>query len=362
MTDIVGLVNIDLNPMLAENQQITGWFPIHDTLKGIRGELNILIRWQYFGDVNPFKESALGVQFFACSSLPFDKAGSIIGLVDVITSEDDPEKSHWSDNFRTPRFSNEARQKLLFRLSGYLRNEVAKKVVEMGGNAVIGYTPSFDIENEDRYITARAIGTACKIITPESVRQRSNSVISTPRFIHVDIPSSPKLQPSFVDPDSPFTNDDATHDFPTNENQVNSESSSESRVVKVPELLFLTIKSFPVGAILKIGGVVSAKSIKILQGGDSDIRDTWWTELRDEIKSHARALGCPHVIGYSEKTTIENDLCVFSAVGTAAILDLSQFTKSLDIKETLFSPNMKRRKKKATTGKLAMFAHKQAVL
>lgn len=57
----------------------------------------------------------------------------------------------------------------------------------------------------------------------------------------------------------------------------------------------------------------------------SETRDSWWAEIRNEIKNHARALNCPHVVGYTETTTIQPDeeLCVFSATGTAVILDLS---------------------------------------
>ncbi len=52
------------------------------------------------------------------------------------------------------------------------------------------------------------------------------------------------------------------------------------------------------------------------------MRDSWWNELREEIKTHARSLDCCHVIGYSETTSIsEEGVCVLSATGTAAILD-----------------------------------------
>jgi hypothetical protein len=56
-----------------------------------------------------------------------------------------------------------------------------------------------------------------------------------------------------------------------------------------------------------------------------ETRDSWWAEIRNEIKAHARSLNCPHVVGYTETTTIQpnDELCVFSATGTAAILDLS---------------------------------------
>ena len=46
--DPIGTVYVDLNPLLTraeagstEKLVIHGWFPIYDTLKGVRGELNV---------------------------------------------------------------------------------------------------------------------------------------------------------------------------------------------------------------------------------------------------------------------------------------------------------------------------------
>ncbi len=43
----------------------------------------------------------------------------IHGFVEELIVDDDPEY-HWKDNFRTSRSSNEARQYLLYKLSGYV--------------------------------------------------------------------------------------------------------------------------------------------------------------------------------------------------------------------------------------------------
>ena len=45
-------------------------------------------------------------------------------------------------------------------------------------------------------------------------------------------------------------------------------------------------------------------------------------ELRTEIRSHMRAMGCHAVIGYSEQTFIRDELIVLSAIGTAALVSL----------------------------------------
>ena len=53
---------------------------------------------------------------------------------------------------------------------------------------------------------------------------------------------------------------------------------------------------------------------------DQETRDLWWAELRDEVKSHAKALQCSVVLGYSESCVIDQDVCILSATGSAALL------------------------------------------
>lgn len=55
---------------------------------------------------------------------------------------------------------------------------------------------------------------------------------------------------------------------------------------------------------MKLGGVVSARAVKLLGVDEAETRDSWWTELRLEVRSHARALACNAVIAYSENTTV----------------------------------------------------------
>jgi hypothetical protein len=90
------------------------------------------------------------------------------------------------------------------------------------------------------------------------------------------------------------------------------------------EFPFYTLTSFSPGFIKNIAGVVSARSVKLLDDinnpDEPEIRDAWWYELRCEIRSHYRAMFCNAVIGYSETTSICDDLCILSATGTAAII------------------------------------------
>ncbi|XP_008297933.1 C2 domain-containing protein 5 isoform X8 [Stegastes partitus] len=91
------------------------------------------------------------------------------------------------------------------------------------------------------------------------------------------------------------------------------------------EFPFFTLTSFPPGFLVHVGGVVSARSVKLLDRihnpDEPETRDAWWEEIRQEIKSHAKALGCHAVIGYSESTSICEEVCILSASGTAAILN-----------------------------------------
>lgn len=140
---------------------IKGWFPIYDTLEGIRGKLYIVIKVQFFSDENPFKESSAGVKFFMGSILEPSVLSieSLVAFVEELVVENDPEYE-WSDNFRSSRKSNESRQLLLYRLSNTVRRLVGKKALELGANAVVGYQQHFDIEG-DSGLVARGFGTAC---------------------------------------------------------------------------------------------------------------------------------------------------------------------------------------------------------
>lgn len=62
---------------------------------------------------------------------------SVAGFVEELVVNDDPEYQ-WIDKIRTPRASNEARQTLFSKLSGELQRKIGLKVLELGGNAVIG--------------------------------------------------------------------------------------------------------------------------------------------------------------------------------------------------------------------------------
>jgi hypothetical protein len=96
---------------------------------------------------------------------------------------------------------------------------------------------------------------------------------------------------------------------------------SMKHITAPSEYPFYTISTLPDGVLTHIGGLVTARSVKLLDKinnpDDPETRDAWWMEVRDEMRSHLRVLGCAVIIGYSESTSICDSLCVFSATGTA---------------------------------------------
>ncbi|KAM9168360.1 C2 domain-containing protein 5-like [Mergus octosetaceus] len=162
--DAIGKVYIDIDPLLYSEAAtvISGWFPIYDTIHGIRGEINVVVKVDLFNDLNRFRQSSCGVKFFCTTSIPKCYRAVIIhGFVEELVVNEDPEYQ-WIDRIHTPRASNEARQRLISLMSGELQRKIGLKVLEMRGNAVVGYLQCFDLEGESGLVV-RAIGTACTL-------------------------------------------------------------------------------------------------------------------------------------------------------------------------------------------------------
>ncbi|XP_041441715.1 C2 domain-containing protein 5 isoform X3 [Xenopus laevis] len=410
--DAIGKVYIDIDPLLYTEAAtvISGWFPIYDTIHGIRGEISVIVKVDLFNDLNRFRQSSCGVKFFCTTSIPKSYRAVVIhGFVEELVVNEDPEYQ-WIDRIRTPRASNEARQRLISLMSGELQRKIGLKVLEMRGNAVVGYLQCFDLEGESGLVV-RAIGTACtldKLSNPASLapacnspckdikeapfiedlnpnthssgpstplknqtysfspsksfsRQSSSSdtdLSLTPKTVLIGkSPSTPSLicyPPSLKDPCSQqpggsFSPSKSSHVSPVLRKSVSfsdelllagmgsgsagkdggtfktllrqqTQSALEQR-----EFPFFTLTSFPYGFLVHVGGVVSARSVKLLDRihnpDEPETRDAWWAEIRQEIKSHARALGCHAVVGYSESTSICEEVCILSASGTAAVLN-----------------------------------------
>ncbi|XP_025922704.1 C2 domain-containing protein 5 isoform X6 [Apteryx rowi] len=419
--DAIGKVYIDIDPLLYSEAAtvISGWFPIYDTIHGIRGEINVVVKVDLFNDLNRFRQSSCGVKFFCTTSIPKCYRAVIIhGFVEELVVNEDPEYQ-WIDRIRTPRASNEARQRLISLMSGELQRKIGLKVLEMRGNAVVGYLQCFDLEGESGLVV-RAIGTACTLdklsntsaflpacnspskemkeipfnedpnpnthssgpstplknqtysFSPSKSYSRQSSSSDT------DLSLTPKTAPSpqgpriFLFPSSPTLSCDSPHLkksclllLGSSLNLLHSSHVSpvvlRKSVSFTEELLlaasgmgsgsagkeggpfktllrqqtqsaleqrefpFFTLTAFPPGFLVHVGGVVSARSVKLLDRihnpDEPETRDAWWAEIRQEIKSHAKALGCHAVVGYSESTSICEEVCILSASGTAAVLN-----------------------------------------
>uniref|UniRef100_A0A3B5MYU8 C2 domain-containing protein 5 n=1 Tax=Xiphophorus couchianus TaxID=32473 RepID=A0A3B5MYU8_9TELE len=358
--DAIGKVYIDIDPLLCTEAAsiISGWFPIYDTIHGIRGEINVLVKVELFNDLNRFRQSSCGVKFFCTTSIPRGyRAAMVHGFVEELVVNEDPEYQ-WIDRIRTPRASNEARQRLISLMSGELQRKIGLKVLEMGGNAVVGYLQCFDLEGESGLVV-RAIGTACTLEKQSSGTPASNACNSPSKdgkepVFGEDLPSSSgpptpfrnlptsSSSPPPFSPFKPCSRQSSSSDTDlslTPKTGMGSGGSAGKEAGQLKTLLrqqtqtaleqrefpFFTLTSFPPGFLVHVGGVVSARSVKLLDRihnpDEPETRDAWWEEIRQEIKSHAKALGCHAVVGYSENTSICEEVCILSASGTAAILN-----------------------------------------
>ncbi|XP_038009473.1 C2 domain-containing protein 5 isoform X8 [Motacilla alba alba] len=376
--DAIGKVYIDIDPLLYSEAAtvISGWFPIYDTIHGIRGEINVVVKVDLFNDLNRFRQSSCGVKFFCTTSIPkCYRAVVIHGFVEELVVNEDPEYQ-WIDRIRTPRASNEARQRLISLMSGELQRKIGLKVLEMRGNAVVGYLQCFDLEGESGLVV-RAIGTACtldKLSNTSAFLPACNSPSKEMKEIPFNEDPNPNTYSS--GPSTPLKNQ--TYSFSPSKSYSRQSSSSDTDLSLTPktgmgsgsagkeggpfktllrqqtqsaleqrEFPFFTLTTFPPGFLVHVGGVVSARSVKLLDrihnpafvgimgntrsyklldwnsfnSDEPETRDAWWAEIRQEIKSHAKALGCHAVVGYSESTSICEEVCILSASGTAAVLN-----------------------------------------
>ncbi|XP_025786636.1 C2 domain-containing protein 5 isoform X14 [Herpailurus yagouaroundi] len=356
--DAIGKVYIDIDPLLYSEAAtvISGWFPIYDTIHGIRGEINVVVKVDLFNDLNRFRQSSCGVKFFCTTSIPRCYRAVIIhGFVEELVVNEDPEYQ-WIDRIRTPRASNEARQRLISLMSGELQRKIGLKVLEMRGNAVVGYLQCFDLEGESGLVV-RAIGTACtldKLSSPAAFLPACNSPSKEMKESPLVHPPSHGCRSTHNSPIHTATGSRLTQNFsvsvPTliytgmgsgsagkeggpfkallrqqTQSALEQRGGSPHRFCRRREFPFFTLTAFPPGFLVHVGGVVSARSVKLLDRihnpDEPETRDAWWAEIRQEIKSHAKALGCHAVVGYSESTSICEEVCILSASGTAAVLN-----------------------------------------
>lgn len=119
--------------------------------------------------------------WFVCRECSHYPQQWLLAFVVELIAENDPEFD-WSDSFRSSRKSNQARQLLLYRMTHVLRSRIAKKVIDSGGNAIIGYQQQFDFEG-DSGIVSRAYGTAAYVVHANDIDRPSISRENTPENV-----------------------------------------------------------------------------------------------------------------------------------------------------------------------------------
>jgi hypothetical protein len=65
------------------------------------------------------------------------------------------------------------------------------------------------------------------------------------------------------------------------------------------EVQLITLKVFSPSTNIRLGGIVSARSVKYLgklatKLADQETRDSWWLELREEVRHVIPLCGCVH--------------------------------------------------------------------
>ena len=395
---------------LSTSPSVSGWFPLIDTMAGLRGEIRLTLRLKFHAAENPsvprlpvrrirraaattgsmskplsttaadaamesdnntvsspltqvtspqlqyrmapedlaplsYEPTAAdeeGVLIFSVSRLDPSvyRVESAQGMLEELIVKADPEHSKFT-TLRSSGATNEARLLQLFKLSGKVRRQLAGKVLQLHCNAVLGYDEQFDMEPSG--IIVRACGTpvvlsevqllaatrgsgavpfSSALISGSEFNNNSGSTnlmiegvgggekaaaalstTTTPPAIILRAPLLPSIGPS---PNS---------------------ASGGGGAVASRSVLILTLRDVPCGALLHIGGVVAARSIKVLaklkkKHVISQERDGWWWELRDEIKFNAKSLHCNAILGYTEEAVYDNEeVALLSISGTAVVID-----------------------------------------
>ena len=333
--DPIGTVFIDINSLLVSEQpRMEGWMPIFDTMRGLRGELHLTVSVKFMGgkESNPFipfipecKEGMVEladrkvvhsiaaetdcVLIMSVSMLDpaLYRVEKVVGMVEELIMRHDPEHARLQ-SLRSSRIVNEQRMLQFFKASGEVRRELARKTSNLGCNCILGYRELCDLEPLGGNIILRAYGTCCqisKVVKEDQMRSPTGSTVEENQQDRVGLNAWPATA------------------------RRKRHMRNMHQLMKEPTKL-LTIKGLPSNVVKRIGGVVSARSIKLVTQLKTKAvvqeRDSWWQELREEVKLHARSFSCNAVIGYSETTTFHEDICILSACGTAVMADWSAFT------------------------------------
>ncbi|SCU66606.1 putative C2 domain protein [Trypanosoma equiperdum] len=385
--DIVGHTFVDLNSMvLKSNASMSGWFPLFDTsTEGIRGEIRLTLKIKFHTAENPlaprlpkryvcklpspqntrsphtrgetsqqpqavpsaafmqmssdleplraaraqhpsFTMGDEGVLIFSAWRLDPSvyRVETMLTMVEELIVKADPEHSKLT-NLRSTRSTNEARIIQLYKLSGKVRRQLARKVVEMQCNAVLGYVEEFDMEANG--IIVRAYGTPCvlsavKFVDPggadtvpaaqiQVVKRLTPPMSDSPVAMHCSMPTPLQMPPAVGHGDlagnnvvamnircleqeavqaaqqpqqqrlgistaaqqtSSFHGTSALIPFVHESNSPGATRGDNPSMESLPpaptgmrtNVLLLTVKDLPCGTVEHVGGHISAMSVKIV--------------------------------------------------------------------------------------------------
>eukprot|EP00466_Bigelowiella_natans_P007882 jgi/Bigna1/71479/fgenesh1_pg.15_\ len=309
--DPIGTVVIALESMISSDdkaaQRLQGWFPVYDTLKGIVGHLYVQVRVQRVAGLCP--------QFYSASLIEGYNITRYCGFVDELIVSADPEH-RWQGLISGARKTNESRQLLFYQMAGQVKQNISRKASALGANSVIGYR--FDIDFEGSHgVIARGYGTAV-LLSPypnSKVEAMDEHKVKKSKKIGGGRSTDYKQRTRGGERKQHREDSGLFPLLPRSSPLVSRRQEKQKFAVE-----FLTVDQLPPdnGKYL-LGGAVNARVVRLITGkrAKQDLRDEWWSEVRDEIRSHAQSLQCSHVLGYCERATIYDDVCILSASGTA---------------------------------------------
>eukprot|EP00913_Durusdinium_trenchii_P031120 g29142.t1 len=290
-----------------EAVSMKGWFPLFDTMTGVRGRILVSIKMQFVGDqsYNDRFASSVGVRFFSIATPPQPGVFMVEQLLGLV--------------------------------------EELRVVQRLGANAVLGYREYVDLEGDatDR-ICIRAFGTAARITpsmapTPMGLVHQSSYEVSRQAG---DLDRS-RVQGRWMKGDG-WRKDEkggaqseallSAVSMTRSSDEISVGGSAEGEVLQRGVLH--SLDRLPVAERFAVCGVVAARAVKVFgsrttQDGAStrrrpvdkvdemDNRESWWSDLREELLSHARCLGGDSIVGYREHVSITDEVITLSVMGTA---------------------------------------------
>ncbi|OBS76002.1 hypothetical protein A6R68_17547, partial [Neotoma lepida] len=238
--DAIGKVYIDIDPLLYSEAAtvISGWFPIYDTIHGIRGEINVVVKVDLFNDLNRFRQSSCGVKFF-CSKMPFNE---------------DPNPNPHSSGPSTPLKN----QTYSFSPSKSYSRQSSSSDTDLSltpKTAPYSQGPGIYLCPSSTPLSCGSLHLKSRLLSESSLTPHHSSLVSPVLRKSVSFSEELFLAASGMGSGSAGKEGGPFKALLRQQTQ----SALEQR-----EFPFLTLTAFPPGLLVHVGGVVSARSVKLL--------------------------------------------------------------------------------------------------